>query len=156
MDCLKIVTFNLFLLSPLMCQHVLQCTFCNIVFKCFTGLGSKLWETKRWPICISKASNNCLITIFKSELKDVGVRFGPICIYLTDSSYADICNSFSFIMQFGCLSSRYFYQCLKDVYNNVKRHTSPPVSLVGQVCSPLLKVVLTIVNCQKLPNHKKF
>ena len=37
------------------------------------------------------------------------------------------------IWQFGCLSSRYFYQCLVDVYRNVKRHTSPPVSLVGQV-----------------------
>ncbi|PPS13970.1 hypothetical protein GOBAR_AA06608 [Gossypium barbadense] len=36
-------------------------------------------------------------------------------------------------LKFGCLSSRYFYQCLKDVYKNVKRHTSPPVSLVGQL-----------------------
>ncbi|KAJ8640574.1 hypothetical protein MRB53_017268 [Persea americana] len=36
-------------------------------------------------------------------------------------------------LKFGCLSSRYFYQCLKDVYNNVKRHTSPPVSLAGQL-----------------------
>ncbi|XP_022714865.1 (6-4)DNA photolyase isoform X3 [Durio zibethinus] len=36
-------------------------------------------------------------------------------------------------LKFGCLSSRYFYQCLKDVYKNVKRHTSPPVSLVGQI-----------------------
>ncbi|XP_075663787.1 (6-4)DNA photolyase isoform X1 [Castanea sativa] len=36
-------------------------------------------------------------------------------------------------LKFGCLSSRYFYQCLQDVYRNVKRHTSPPVSLVGQL-----------------------
>ncbi|KAL6334320.1 hypothetical protein AAG906_014721 [Vitis piasezkii] len=36
-------------------------------------------------------------------------------------------------LKFGCLSSRYFYQCLTDVYKNVKRHTSPPVSLVGQL-----------------------
>ncbi|CAN6456193.1 unnamed protein product [Victoria cruziana] len=36
-------------------------------------------------------------------------------------------------LKFGCLSSRYFYQCLQDVYKNVKRHTSPPVSLVGQL-----------------------
>lgn len=36
-------------------------------------------------------------------------------------------------LKFGCLSSRYFYQCLTDVYNNVKKHTAPPVSLVGQL-----------------------
>ncbi|OMP00141.1 hypothetical protein COLO4_12882 [Corchorus olitorius] len=36
-------------------------------------------------------------------------------------------------LKFGCLSSRYFYQCLRDVYKNVKKHTSPPVSLVGQL-----------------------
>ncbi|OMO54266.1 Cytochrome c oxidase, subunit Vb [Corchorus capsularis] len=36
-------------------------------------------------------------------------------------------------LKFGCLSSRYFYQCLRDVYKNVKKHTSPPVSLVGQI-----------------------
>ncbi|GLT71697.1 hypothetical protein SLA2020_436960 [Shorea laevis] len=36
-------------------------------------------------------------------------------------------------LKFGCLSSRYFYQCLKGVYKNVKRHTQPPVSLVGQL-----------------------
>ncbi|KDO52905.1 hypothetical protein CISIN_1g014577mg [Citrus sinensis] len=36
-------------------------------------------------------------------------------------------------LKFGCLSSRYFYQCLTDVYQNVKKHTSPPVSLVGQL-----------------------
>ncbi|KAJ8773587.1 hypothetical protein K2173_005833 [Erythroxylum novogranatense] len=36
-------------------------------------------------------------------------------------------------LKFGCLSSRYFYQCLQDVYKNVKEHTSPPVSLVGQL-----------------------
>ncbi|XVF74688.1 hypothetical protein PTKIN_Ptkin13bG0131800 [Pterospermum kingtungense] len=36
-------------------------------------------------------------------------------------------------LKFGCLSSRYFYQCLVGVYKNVKRHTSPPVSLVGQL-----------------------
>ncbi|KAL8138677.1 hypothetical protein V2J09_004678 [Rumex salicifolius] len=36
-------------------------------------------------------------------------------------------------LKFGCLSSRYFYQCLKEVYKSVKHHTSPPVSLVGQL-----------------------
>ncbi|XP_031265156.1 (6-4)DNA photolyase [Pistacia vera] len=36
-------------------------------------------------------------------------------------------------LKFGCLSSRYFYQCLINVYKNVKKHTSPPVSLVGQL-----------------------
>ncbi|XP_042494709.1 (6-4)DNA photolyase isoform X2 [Macadamia integrifolia] len=36
-------------------------------------------------------------------------------------------------LKFGCLSSRYFYQCLQDVYKTVKKHTSPPVSLVGQL-----------------------
>ncbi|KAB1218639.1 (6-4)DNA photolyase [Morella rubra] len=36
-------------------------------------------------------------------------------------------------LKFGCLSSRYFYQCLQDVYNNVRSHTSPPVSLLGQI-----------------------
>ncbi|XP_010654743.1 (6-4)DNA photolyase isoform X2 [Vitis vinifera] len=36
-------------------------------------------------------------------------------------------------LKFGCLSSRYFYQCLTDVYKNMKWHTSPPVSLVGQL-----------------------
>ncbi|KAL5823131.1 hypothetical protein ACOSQ4_021031 [Xanthoceras sorbifolium] len=36
-------------------------------------------------------------------------------------------------LKFGCLSSRYFYQCLIDVYKDVKKHTTPPVSLVGQL-----------------------
>ncbi|XP_044495187.1 (6-4)DNA photolyase isoform X1 [Mangifera indica] len=36
-------------------------------------------------------------------------------------------------LKFGCLSSRYFYQCLSDVYKTVKKHTSPPVSLLGQL-----------------------
>nr|DAD44841.1 TPA_asm: hypothetical protein HUJ06_003071 [Nelumbo nucifera] len=36
-------------------------------------------------------------------------------------------------LKFGCLSSRYFYQCLQDVYKKVKRHTLPPVSLAGQL-----------------------
>ncbi|KAJ6706303.1 CRYPTOCHROME [Salix purpurea] len=36
-------------------------------------------------------------------------------------------------LKFGCLSSRYFYQCLQDVYKNVQKHTSPPVSLAGQL-----------------------
>ncbi|GAV65980.1 DNA_photolyase domain-containing protein/FAD_binding_7 domain-containing protein [Cephalotus follicularis] len=36
-------------------------------------------------------------------------------------------------LKFGCLSSRYFYQCIQDVYKNVKKHTSPPVSLVEQL-----------------------
>jgi cryptochrome len=36
-------------------------------------------------------------------------------------------------LKFGCLSSRYFYQCLQNIYKDVKKHTSPPVSLLGQV-----------------------
>ncbi|GAB4842050.1 (6-4)DNA photolyase [Ancistrocladus abbreviatus] len=36
-------------------------------------------------------------------------------------------------LKFGCLSSRYFYQCLKEVHKKVKHHTSPPVSLLGQL-----------------------
>ncbi|KAL0342069.1 UNVERIFIED_CONTAM: (6-4)DNA photolyase [Sesamum calycinum] len=36
-------------------------------------------------------------------------------------------------LKFGCLSSRYFYQCIQEVQRNVKRHTSPPVSLLGQL-----------------------
>ncbi|KAL2926258.1 (6-4)DNA photolyase [Bienertia sinuspersici] len=36
-------------------------------------------------------------------------------------------------LKFGCLSSRYFYQCIQEIYNNVKHHTSPPVSLLGQL-----------------------
>ncbi|KAM1060515.1 hypothetical protein FF1_025069 [Malus domestica] len=36
-------------------------------------------------------------------------------------------------LKFGCLSSRYFYICLQDLYKNVKSHTSPPVSLAGQL-----------------------
>uniref|UniRef100_A0A1J3II97 (6-4)DNA photolyase n=7 Tax=Noccaea caerulescens TaxID=107243 RepID=A0A1J3II97_NOCCA len=36
-------------------------------------------------------------------------------------------------LKFGCLSSRYFYQCLQSVYKDVKKHTSPPVSLLGQL-----------------------
>ncbi|KAK3026097.1 hypothetical protein RJ639_040769 [Escallonia herrerae] len=36
-------------------------------------------------------------------------------------------------LKFGCLSSRYFYQCIQDVQKNVERHTSPPVSLLGQL-----------------------
>ncbi|XP_034206484.1 (6-4)DNA photolyase isoform X1 [Prunus dulcis] len=36
-------------------------------------------------------------------------------------------------LKFGCLSSRYFYICLKDLYKNVKTHTVPPVSLAGQL-----------------------
>ncbi|KAA8541884.1 hypothetical protein F0562_023036 [Nyssa sinensis] len=36
-------------------------------------------------------------------------------------------------LKFGCLSSRYFYQCIQDVQKNVKRHTLPPVSLLGQL-----------------------
>ncbi|XP_068652564.1 (6-4)DNA photolyase isoform X3 [Aristolochia californica] len=36
-------------------------------------------------------------------------------------------------LKFGCLSSRHFYWCLQDVYRKVKKHTSPPVSLVGQL-----------------------
>ncbi|CAA6666361.1 unnamed protein product [Spirodela intermedia] len=36
-------------------------------------------------------------------------------------------------LKFGCLSSRLFYQSVQEIYTNVKRHTSPPVSLVGQL-----------------------
>ncbi|XP_028110695.1 (6-4)DNA photolyase isoform X2 [Camellia sinensis] len=36
-------------------------------------------------------------------------------------------------LKFGCLSSRYFYQCIQDVQKNVKKHTLPPVSLLGQL-----------------------
>ncbi|XP_023004842.1 (6-4)DNA photolyase [Cucurbita maxima] len=36
-------------------------------------------------------------------------------------------------LKFGCLSSRYFYQRVQDIYINVKGHTTPPVSLVGQL-----------------------
>ncbi|CAM8954250.1 unnamed protein product [Rhodiola kirilowii] len=36
-------------------------------------------------------------------------------------------------LKFGCLSSRYFYQSLQNVYRTVTKHTSPPVSLVGQL-----------------------
>ncbi|KAL4583964.1 hypothetical protein LXL04_008552 [Taraxacum kok-saghyz] len=36
-------------------------------------------------------------------------------------------------LKFGCLSSRYFYQRVKEVQKEVKNHTSPPVSLIGQL-----------------------
>ncbi|KAJ8539212.1 hypothetical protein K7X08_013464 [Anisodus acutangulus] len=36
-------------------------------------------------------------------------------------------------LKFGCLSSRYFYQCIQDIQKRVKKHTSPPVSLLGQL-----------------------
>ncbi|KAH9607866.1 hypothetical protein KSS87_000002 [Heliosperma pusillum] len=36
-------------------------------------------------------------------------------------------------LKFGCLSSRYFYQRLQETYDRVKNHTSPPVSLLGQL-----------------------
>lgn len=37
-------------------------------------------------------------------------------------------------LKFGCLSSRYFYQQIQEVLRSVnKRHTSPPVSLLGQL-----------------------
>ncbi|XP_076946014.1 (6-4)DNA photolyase-like [Bidens hawaiensis] len=36
-------------------------------------------------------------------------------------------------LKFGCLSSRYFYQCIKDIEKESKNHTSPPVSLRGQL-----------------------
>ncbi|XP_061365075.1 (6-4)DNA photolyase isoform X1 [Gastrolobium bilobum] len=36
-------------------------------------------------------------------------------------------------LKFGCLSSRYFYHHVQDVYKSVPKHTSPPVSLLGQV-----------------------
>lgn len=39
-------------------------------------------------------------------------------------------------LKFGCLSSRYFYQCIQEVLTNAKNHTSPPVSLLGQVSAP--------------------
>ncbi|KAJ1429111.1 Rossmann-like alpha/beta/alpha sandwich fold [Sesbania bispinosa] len=36
-------------------------------------------------------------------------------------------------LKFGCLSSRYFYHCIQDVYKSAPKHTSPPVSLLGQL-----------------------
>ncbi|CAK9310424.1 unnamed protein product [Citrullus colocynthis] len=36
-------------------------------------------------------------------------------------------------LKFGCLSSRYFYQRIQEIYKNVNGYTSPPVSLVGQL-----------------------
>ncbi|XP_047076595.1 (6-4)DNA photolyase-like [Lolium rigidum] len=36
-------------------------------------------------------------------------------------------------LKFGCLSSRYFYHCIQDVYRSTKMHTKPPVSLTGQL-----------------------
>ncbi|CAN6271869.1 unnamed protein product [Urochloa humidicola] len=36
-------------------------------------------------------------------------------------------------LKFGCLSSRYFYHCIQDVYRSVRNHTKPPVSLTGQL-----------------------
>nr|BAD16007.1 putative 6-4 photolyase (UVR3) [Oryza sativa Japonica Group]BAD38427.1 putative 6-4 photolyase (UVR3) [Oryza sativa Japonica Group] len=36
-------------------------------------------------------------------------------------------------LKFGCLSSRYFYHCIQDIYRSTKKHTNPPVSLTGQL-----------------------
>uniref|UniRef100_J3LAQ9 Cryptochrome/DNA photolyase FAD-binding domain-containing protein n=1 Tax=Oryza brachyantha TaxID=4533 RepID=J3LAQ9_ORYBR len=36
-------------------------------------------------------------------------------------------------LKFGCLSSRYFYHCIQDIYRSTKKHTNPPVSLIGQL-----------------------
>ncbi|KAM3227918.1 hypothetical protein ACQJBY_059582 [Aegilops geniculata] len=36
-------------------------------------------------------------------------------------------------LKFGCLSARYFYHCIQDVYRSTKTHTKPPVSLAGQL-----------------------
>ncbi|XP_014755728.1 (6-4)DNA photolyase isoform X2 [Brachypodium distachyon] len=36
-------------------------------------------------------------------------------------------------LKFGCLSSRYFYHCIQEVYRSTKKHTKPPVSLTGQL-----------------------
>ncbi|KAF7843292.1 (6-4)DNA photolyase [Senna tora] len=36
-------------------------------------------------------------------------------------------------LKFGCLSSRYFYNQIQEVYKTMPKHTSPPVSLVGQL-----------------------
>ncbi|XP_062223743.1 (6-4)DNA photolyase isoform X1 [Phragmites australis] len=36
-------------------------------------------------------------------------------------------------LKFGCLSSRYFYHCIQNVYRSVRNHTKPPVSLAGQL-----------------------
>lgn len=36
-------------------------------------------------------------------------------------------------LKFGCLSSRYFYQRIQDVYKSMPKHTLPPVSLIGQL-----------------------
>uniref|UniRef100_I1KVB3 (6-4)DNA photolyase n=1 Tax=Glycine max TaxID=3847 RepID=I1KVB3_SOYBN len=36
-------------------------------------------------------------------------------------------------LKFGCLSPRYFYQSIQDVYKSMPKHTLPPVSLIGQL-----------------------
>lgn len=36
-------------------------------------------------------------------------------------------------LKFGCLSSRYFYQCCKEIEKEFKNHTDPPVSLRAQL-----------------------
>ncbi|OEL20415.1 (6-4)DNA photolyase [Dichanthelium oligosanthes] len=36
-------------------------------------------------------------------------------------------------LKFGCLSSRYFYHCIQDVYRSARNYTKPPVSLTGQL-----------------------
>ncbi|KAL5212641.1 hypothetical protein ABZP36_023488 [Zizania latifolia] len=36
-------------------------------------------------------------------------------------------------LKFGCLSSRYFYHCIQEIYRSAKKHTNPPVSLTGQL-----------------------
>ncbi|KAI4355710.1 hypothetical protein L6164_004457 [Bauhinia variegata] len=36
-------------------------------------------------------------------------------------------------LKFGCLSSRYFYHHIQEIYKTVPKHTSPPVSLLGQL-----------------------
>lgn len=51
-------------------------------------------------------------------------------------------------LKFGCLSSRYFYQCIQDVEKNAKSHTLPPVSLLGQVFH--LDIVFMLVSYSKL------
>nr|KYP54012.1 Cryptochrome-1 [Cajanus cajan] len=36
-------------------------------------------------------------------------------------------------LKFGCLSARYFYQRIQEVYKSMPKHASPPVSLIGQL-----------------------
>ena len=62
---------------------------------------------------------------FVTDLVQVVVLFILECSVETDC--------YVVMLQFGCLSSRYFYHCIQDVYRSVRNYTKPPVSLTGQV-----------------------